>query len=87
MCTLSARTYNRQQVGGVRPLCRATPRCRVQVNTEQVSFEAFVGAGEGLCGPDISRELVPPLRPHNREEILMIDDLVLAMVVPDVQLK
>ena len=43
--------------------------CRVQVNSEQVSFESFAEAGERLCGPDINRELVPPLWSQDREEL------------------
>ena len=36
----------------------------VQVNSE-VSLEAFREAGEQLCGPDIGRELAPPLWCHH----------------------
>ena len=31
------------------------------MNSEQVSLESFAEAVEQLCGPDIGRELVPPL--------------------------
>ena len=41
---------------------------RVKVNSEQVSFESFAEAGERLCGPDLGRELVPPLWSQNRVE-------------------
>jgi len=40
----------------------------VQVNSEQVGFESLAEAGERLCHPDISRELIPPLQCKNREE-------------------
>ena len=39
------------------------------MNSEQVSFESFAEAGERLCGPDIGRELVPPLWSQDREEL------------------
>jgi len=41
----------------------------VQVNSEQVGLESLVEAGEQLCHPDMSRELIPPLRCQNREEL------------------
>jgi len=43
--------------------------CRVQVNSEQVGLESLAEAGERLCCPDVSRELIPPLRCQNREEL------------------
>jgi len=42
--------------------------CRVQVNSEQVGLESLVEASERLCHPDVSQELIPPLRSQNREE-------------------
>ena len=42
---------------------------RIQVNSERVSLEALAGAGEPLCGPDIGRALVPPLRCQIRGEL------------------
>jgi len=41
--------------------------CSTQVNSEQVSLESLAEAGERLCRPDISRELVPPLLAKTRE--------------------
>jgi len=41
----------------------------VQVNSEQVGLESPAEAGEGLGRPDMSRELIPPLRSQNREEL------------------
>ena len=38
------------------------------MNSEQGSLESFVEAGERLCGPDVGRELGPPLRCQNRDE-------------------
>ena len=52
MRTLSARTYNIQWW----PEGAGLP-CRVEVNSEQVSFESFAEAGERLCDPDIGRDL------------------------------
>jgi len=43
--------------------------CRVQVNSEQVGLESLAEAGERLGRPDMSRELIPPLRSQNREEL------------------
>jgi len=43
--------------------------CRVQVNSEQVGLESLVEAGERLGRPDMSPELVPPLRSQSREEL------------------
>ena len=43
--------------------------CRVKVNSEQVSLESFMEAGESICSPDIGRELIPTLRGQNREEL------------------
>ena len=43
--------------------------CRVQVNSEQESYESFEEAGERLCSPDVGRELVPPLWSQDREEL------------------
>ena len=43
---------------------------RVQVNSEQgVNLESLAEAVERLCSPHIGRELVPPLRHQNREEL------------------
>ena len=42
---------------------------RVQMNSDQVSLESPAGAVERLCGPDMFRELVPPLRCQNTEEL------------------
>jgi len=39
------------------------------VNSEQVGLESLAEAGERLCRPDISQELIPPLRSQNREEL------------------
>ena len=50
MHTLSARMYNIQQA-----------RRRVWLYRVAI-LESFVEAGERLCGPDIGRELLPPLR-------------------------
>ena len=43
--------------------------CRVEVNSEQVSLESFSEDTERLCGPESGRDLVPPLRPQNQEEL------------------
>jgi len=43
--------------------------CRVQVNSEQVALDSLAEAGERLCRPDVSRELIPPLWCQNREEL------------------
>jgi len=43
--------------------------CRVQVNSERVGLQSLAEAGERLCRPDISRELIPPLRCQNKEEL------------------
>ena len=32
----------------------------VQVNSEQVGLESLAEAGDRLCGPHVSREVVPP---------------------------
>ena len=45
--------------------------CRVQVNPEQVSLESLMEVVEGLCGPDVGRERVPPPRCRNRETMLL----------------
>jgi len=39
------------------------------VNSEQVGLESLAGAGAQLSRPDMSRELIPPLRSQNREEL------------------
>ena len=49
--------------------CTERRLSRVQVNSEQVGLEALAEAGERLCSPHIGRELVPPLRRQNREEL------------------
>ena len=36
----------------------------------EVSLESLLEAGERLCGSDVGRELVPPLRCQNRDERL-----------------
>jgi len=46
---------------------KAGGRSRVQVNSEQVGLESLLEAGERLCRPDVSRELIPPLRCRNSE--------------------
>jgi len=43
--------------------------CSIQVNSEQVGLESLAEAGERLGRPDVSRELIPPLRCQNREEL------------------
>ena len=43
--------------------------CRVEVDSEQVSLESFSEDSERLCSPESGRELVPPLRPQNREKM------------------
>ena len=43
--------------------------CRVEVDSEQVRLESFSEDSERLCGPESGRELVPPLRPQNREKL------------------
>jgi len=37
--------------------------------SEQVGLESLSEAGERLCHPDISWELIPPLLCQNREEL------------------
>jgi len=34
-----------------------------------VGLESLAEAGEGLCHPDVSQELIPPLRCQKREEL------------------
>jgi len=62
--------------------------CRVQVYSEQVGLESFWEAVERLCHPDVSRELIPPLRCQNRVGTWRSDVcLFLVKVVPVVQPK
>ena len=39
------------------------------MNSEQVGLEYLAEAGERLCGPDIGRELVPPLDSRLNKEL------------------
>jgi len=57
---VSARVWRGKAGGGL---------CRVQVNSEQVGLESLAEAVEQFCRPDVSRELIPPLRCQNREEL------------------
>ena len=42
------------------------------MNSEQGTLESLAEAGERLCGPDIGRELVPPLRCKNRSHDFVV---------------
>jgi len=39
------------------------------VNSEQVGLESLAEVGERLGRPDMSQELIPPLRSQSREEL------------------
>ena len=65
-------------------------RCRVQVNSEQVSPESLAGAGERLCGPESSAgRSCYHCDAKQRSVVTLLFDiwLLLAMAVAGVQLR